>query len=293
MATLSDALKKRLAEKNQPADAAPEKPSPTDESARFRARLKRAADRLEARRAGIFPEAGIDETLGGREIPMSSGVFYLVEPDAAAMHPDIEAVVDTHHRLHPDNEVKLPAGYDPIQDVSPVRWLYLDIETTGFLGVPLFLVGLMAFDGERLRVYQLLARDYAEEAPLLEYLAEQLELYQTFITFNGKSFDIPYIRDRYFANAVRCRFPTQHLDLLSLSRRRWREKLPNCKLQTLEKWICGRGRDGDIPGTDIPDTYHLFVRTGNAALLKPIMDHNALDLITMGDLLGHLLDMRE
>lgn len=84
----------------------------------------------------------------------------------------------------------------------------------------------------------------------------------------------------------------QHLDLLGLSRKRWRDKLPNCKLQTLEKWICGRGRDGDIPGTDIPDTYHLFVRTGNAALLKPIMDHNALDLITMADLLGYLLDMR-
>ncbi len=292
MATLSDALRKRLAEKNQPPETVAKDAAPTADSARFRERLKRAAERLEARRAGIFPDAGLEEMLGGREVPMPSGVFYLVEPDAATMHPDIDPVVDMHHRLHPDNHFELPSGYVPIQDVSPVRWLYLDIETTGFLGVPLFLVGLMVFDGERMRVYQLLARDYAEEAPLLEYLAEQLELYQTFITFNGKSFDIPYIRDRYFANAIRCRFPTQHLDLLSLSRRRWRDKLPNCKLQTLEKWICGRGRDGDIPGTDIPDTYHLFVRTGNAALLKPIMDHNALDLITMGDLLGYLLDMR-
>jgi uncharacterized protein YprB with RNaseH-like and TPR domain len=292
MAALSDALRKRLAKINKPTETDAKDPTPTENSARFRERLMRAAARLDARRAGIFPDAGIEEMLGGREVPMSSGVFYLVEPDAATMHPEINAVVDTHHRLHLDNRVELPPGYTPIQNVSPVRWLYLDIETTGFLGVPLFLVGLMVFDGARMRVYQLLARDYAEEAPLLEYLAEQLELYETYITFNGKSFDIPYIRDRYFANALRCRLPTQHLDLLSLSRRRWRDTLPNCKLQTLEKWICGRDRDGDIPGTDIPDTYHLFVRTGNAALLKPIMDHNALDLITMGDLLGYLLDMR-
>ena len=292
MATLFDALRKRLAEKNKPTETKAKDTAPTDDSVRFRERLKREAARLEAQRSGVFPDAGINETLGGREIPMSSGGFYLVEPDAAAMHPDIDPIVDMHHHLHLDGRVELPPGYTPIQDVSPVRWLYLDIETTGFLGVPLFLVGLMVFDGERLRVYQLLARDYAEEAPLLEYLAEQLERYHTFITFNGKSFDIPYIRDRYFANAIRCRFPMQHLDLLGLSRKRWRDKLPNCKLQTLEKWICGRGREGDIPGTDIPDTYHLFVRTGNAALLKPIMDHNALDLITMADLLGYLLDMR-
>ena len=84
MATMSYALRKRLAEKNTPTETKAKDTAPTDDSVRFRERLKREAARLEAQRSGVFPDAGINDTLGGREIPMSSGGFYLVEPDAAA-----------------------------------------------------------------------------------------------------------------------------------------------------------------------------------------------------------------
>jgi uncharacterized protein YprB with RNaseH-like and TPR domain len=57
---------------------------------------------------------------------------------------------------------------------------------------------------------------------------------------------------------------------------------------TLEEGICGRRRTGDIPGSEIPEAYHEFVRTGNAHRIWAILYHNALDLVTMGEL---LLDM--
>ena len=72
-----------------------------------------------------------------------------------------------------------------------------------------------------------------------------------------------------------------HFDLLHHSRRRWKHVLPNCKLQTLERYLCGRARQGDIPGSEIPAAYHEFVRSGDARQMGDILHHNALDLVTL------------
>ena len=80
-----------------------------------------------------------------------------------------------------------------------------------------------------------------------------------------------------------------HLDLLYESRRRWKGKLPNCRLQTLETHLCGRRRYGDIPGWAIPDAYHRFVDTGDARQVRDILHHNLLDLLTMAQVLTIVL----
>jgi uncharacterized protein YprB with RNaseH-like and TPR domain len=72
-----------------------------------------------------------------------------------------------------------------------------------------------------------------------------------------------------------------HCDLLHHARRRWGKQLPDCRLQTLERHVCRRRRDEDIPGHEIPAAYHDFVRTGDAWLIRSVLHHNALDLITL------------
>ncbi len=291
MTMLSEELRKRLTD-GKCADTPKESVTP-DVSA-FKERLLRAAQAFNERDANIPSDKSIGEVLDGIEVQTASGRFYLVEPDPHLLHPEIDAMSERHLSLRdwsPETEDKLPAQYRSLIGPEPERILYLDIETTGFAGNPLFLVGLMHLEAGNIRVSQLLARDYSEEEALLEGLAERFVRFDCMITFNGKTFDVPFIRDRYFANAVRCRFPHHHLDLLHPSRRRWGDKLPDCRLETLERWVCGqKARDGDIPGAEIPDTYHLFVQTGNAALLSPILEHNALDLVSMGDLLFCLLE---
>ena len=62
--------------------------------------------------------------------------------------------------------------------------------------------------------------------------------------------------------------------------------MPNCKLQTLEGYICNRHRLGDIPGSEIPDAYHEYVRTNNAWQMVDVLKHNLLDLVTLADLMN-------
>jgi uncharacterized protein YprB with RNaseH-like and TPR domain len=192
----------------------------------------------------------------------------------------------------------------------PVGTLFLDLETCGFAGSPIFLVGLLHHgplhrgpgrDGQQgIVLEQLLARDYTEERSVLETLWRRAAENDVLVTFNGKSFDWPMVRDRstyhrldapqYGSGDRDAGVPDgspavlMHCDLLHHARRRWRMRLPNCKLQTLERFVCRRLRRDDIAGSQIPQEYHQFVRTGDARQLCSILQHNALDLLTLAEL---------
>ena len=185
-----------------------------------------------------------------------------------------------------DRERDWPA----IVEAPPTRLLFLDIETLGLASTPVFLVGVMQFDPDnRFRLRQFFARDYAEERHVLAHVAEVLPSFARLVTFNGKSFDWPYLRDRAVYHAVRLAGEPANLDLLHESRRRWKTILPNCQLQTLEYHISRRRRTGDIPGNLIPEAYHRYVRTGQARAMADVIHHNALDLITMAELMLFML----
>jgi len=176
-----------------------------------------------------------------------------------------------------------------IPSVQPEEILFLDIETCGLSATPLFLIGVMFLRDGDFVFYQLFARDYSGEKEILEYLVELLQQYKLLITFNGKSFDFPFIQDRSIANRVRLNSTHVHIDLLHESRRLWKNRLPNCKLQTIEKYICRRFRSGDIPGDEIPQVYHDYVKTGNAFRMGDILYHNVVDLLTMAEILTYII----
>jgi uncharacterized protein YprB with RNaseH-like and TPR domain len=169
----------------------------------------------------------------------------------------------------------------------PDRTLLLDLETCGLAGAALFLVGVLRqIDGSP-GIELLLARNYAEEAAVLASLWQLLATHDVLVTFNGKSFDWPMVLERSIRHQLRPNpghRPRHHLDILHHSRRRWRKELPDCRLQTLEKFICRRGRTEDIPGHRIPGVYAEFVRTGFERDMEIVLHHNAIDLITLFDL---------
>jgi uncharacterized protein YprB with RNaseH-like and TPR domain len=176
----------------------------------------------------------------------------------------------------------------PTCDPEPLRpedVIFMDIETTGLGNSPLFLIGAMVWESGGFEVKQYLARNYAEEAAVIQLFLDECSPRGLMVTFNGKSFDWPYIRTRAIANGIRVSEPPPHFDMLHECRRIWRGHFEDCKLQTLERHICGRIRHGDIPGAEIPDAYHDYVRTENAWQIVEVLKHNMLDLVTLADLM--------
>ena len=168
---------------------------------------------------------------------------------------------------------------------APDTVVFLDLETAGLGSAPLFLIGALVWSVQGLHAEQYLARDYAEEqAAIARFLADHRHR-ALLVTFNGKSFDYPFLRARAAATGVAFGWHPGHLDLLHASRRAWGRLLPDCRLQTLERYVCRRARSSDIGGELIPAAYHAFVRTGDATEMVEIIRHNLLDLATLAELM--------
>ena len=172
--------------------------------------------------------------------------------------------------------------------VAPQDLVFFDLETTGLASSPLFLIGAMYSESGRLIVRQYFARTYAEERAVITLFLQSVAGRKMLVSFNGKSFDLPYVRVRSAATRVPFDLAPPHFDLLHVSRRIWKGRLPDCRLQTLERLICGRMRHGDIPGEQIPQAYHDYVRTGDARDMVECLKHNLLDLVTLADLMTRL-----
>ena len=170
----------------------------------------------------------------------------------------------------------------------PSSVVYLDTETTGLAGgtgTCAFLIGIGAADGSGFRVRQFFLRDFTEEKAALAALAEALEPYQLLVTFNGKSFDVPLLETRYTLARMRSPFARLvHLDLLHPARCLWKLRLESCQLKNLERELLGIARNGDVPGSEIPQIYFDYLRTRSAKGLQPVFFHNALDIVTLAAL---------
>ncbi len=186
--------------------------------------------------------------------------------------------------------VPLPEPFDP------KRILYLDTETTGLggSGTVAFLVGLGHLTEHGFEVHQYLMRDYPEEPYVLRHVAEELENFDLLCTFNGASFDLPLLESRFLMNRMnRSCLDLPHLDLLHLSRRLWKPRLGRCTLGRLEEMILGAPRREDLPGSEVPQRYFSFLRTGREELLQDILDHNAQDIASLCVLLSHMAALYE
>lgn len=234
----------------------------------------------------------LEEVIEGQtaEAPAGPG-YYLIEMPARDLESESAFV---HRRFvsltgHPDGEaVEQIAHTCKRKRLAPEEIMFLDLETTGLGTTPIFLVGTMECSNDGFHFRQYFARDYSEEISILSAINHRMRDSRMLVTFNGKSFDEPYLRNRAVATGLEMNTPRAHLDLLHEARKRYRRELPNCKLQTLEQMICGRYREDDIPGSEIPAAYHEFVRTGDACKIQLILQHNLYDLLTMADLMNRL-----
>ncbi len=169
-----------------------------------------------------------------------------------------------------------PAGADRRHEA-----VYLDLETLALSGAPVFLVGILHGGAEGFHVHQFLARDYSEEPAILEASAPLLASARTLVTYNGLTFDWPYLADRRRFHLLSPLTAPRHLDLLPTARRLYRSRLPDCSLSTVEAHVLGVGRVGDVAGAQIPQVYHDAVAAGDLNLLAPVVFHNLVDLLTL------------
>jgi hypothetical protein len=178
--------------------------------------------------------------------------------------------------------------------------VFLDTETTGMSDQPTtvaFMVGLGRWyrskNGRGFKVRQLFMTHRGSEAELLERLRAELAGAELVVTYNGRTFDVPLLRNRYWENRASFvdgeetdPFETlMHLDLLHPARTLWSGCYSDCKLITLERELLGFNREDDIPGFEIPGVYYDYLKRGASQKIADVFTHNEWDIVSLAGIL--------
>ena len=158
---------------------------------------------------------------------------------------------------------------------------FMDIETKGLSNVPIILIGVAEIKGSNIIASQYFLRDYTEEPNIIEAYLSHLDEDSVHVTFNGKSFDVPFIKNRCLYAGIKADLDLPHLDLMYFAKNLWKDTLPNCQLQTIEQEIFGIEREGDVPGQYIPGYYDTYLMEKNIGPVVPIIEHNCQDIISL------------
>ena len=240
-------------------------------------------------------EIPIEKVISGQELSTIYGETFITIQDFP--HPYQHGAIDLSHI--PDLKIIAEWGKSPrIKEIDIQKIGFLDTETSGLAGgtgTYAFLIGLGYHIQGYFRVVQFFMRDPSREPTLLAALDEWLTPFQALVTFNGKSFDIPLLKTRFSINGLTPPFSTyEHLDLLHLARRLWRDRLASRAMGDLEKEIIGFIRDKEeVPGYLIPQYYFDYLRTGDARPLEGVFYHNAQDIVSLAALFNYMASILE
>lgn len=235
----------------------------------------------------------IESVVQGRDIQTVYGQTFIIEK---------EYPLDYQHgaiSLCADREMEILARWcvtPRIVTPGSQNIVFLDTETSGLAGgtgTYAFLVGIGYRTETGFQLLQFFMRDPSYEPALLAALDQWLSRFDVIVTFNGKSFDVPLLNTRFIMNGITTSFERfEHVDVLQIARKLWRDRLPSRALADLEKEIVRFSRTADdIPGWMIPQIYFDYLRNGDARPLSGIFYHNAVDILSLAALFERIGEM--
>ncbi len=169
--------------------------------------------------------------------------------------------------------------------------VFFDIETTGFSprNAGLYLIGYLSFEGDAWRLTQLFADSMLDEIPMLNSFFSMLSQKKLLLSFNGDSFDLPFLSALIRRYALPYHFRNiESLDIFKEIRPAKKLlSLKNYKLKTIERFL-GIAREDHYDGGQLIRIYQNYLEEKDAELRSLLLLHNAEDLMNLPLLLPML-----
>ncbi len=225
----------------------------------------------------------LSDFLGGRVFRRDEGNFVKIETDfeesyvhgSYAMY-EMDRNIDYLFRHFSEAE--------PGDSISKKNLLFIDTETTGLggSGTVAFLVGLGSLTETGFQVRQYFLPDFPDEAAMLEEIRSEFNENTVIVSYNGKTFDMPILRDRMIIQRVERHLDVAaHVDLLHTARKLFRLRLGSCTLGNVEREVLSFYRTDDIPGELVPGIYFNWLVTSDTELLDKVVEHNLYDIVSL------------
>ncbi len=183
----------------------------------------------------------------------------------------------TNNQSRPIINTMKKITYDlPPQITIKENCIYLDIETTGLSKKRdrIYLIGLAKCSG----ITQFFAESLDEESLILQELLSSIEGCDAIYTYNGTSFDLPFLNTRLKANNLPSMPDIKHTDLY-ISARNLKPVLrsDSIKQRDIEK-IMGIESEDTSDGAMTVKDYFMYLAVKDEDALKRILLHNYCDL---------------
>lgn len=171
--------------------------------------------------------------------------------------------------------------------LNPEKILFIDTETTGLSrsqGTYVFMLGIGQIKGDLFQIRQYFVEEMNQEITLYQHLMDTFRETELFVSYNGKSFDVPLLQSRLILlrQDINLRL-IPHLDLLPVTRRLWKNKVDSFSLSRMEYHLFEKMRDAefDVPGFMIPALYAEYQQSGNPEKLISVFYHNEDDIASL------------
>ncbi len=164
--------------------------------------------------------------------------------------------------------------------------MFFDIETTGFFAErnALYLIGVCCYEQGQWRLTQWMAQDESpeEQRLILEHFLDAIAKVPTIISYNGQTFDLPFIAKKCAALHLSADFSFwEHWDLYKEIRKVGSFLgLKNLKLKTVERFL-GIYREDQYSGGDLIPIYKSYTGNHSHALEELLLLHNYEDIKDM------------
>ncbi|MBI9034179.1 MAG: ribonuclease H-like domain-containing protein [Bacteroidales bacterium] len=235
----------------------------------------------------------LSDCVNGRRFSSGKGEVFIVEKAYSLdyIHGNIPLIIR--------NLPRILINWAKLDENKPYkRLLFMDTETSGLMrgtGTLVFMVGMGYFENNLFHSVQVFLEDPSQELAYLDYLNEFMGRFDTFVTFNGKSFDVPVLNSRFsIHNLPFIGKEMQHIDLLALARKVWKLRLASRTLKSLETNILDFHRsEEEVPGWMVPEIYFNYLLSGDVEEMSGVFYHNEIDIVSLGALLYHLSNIIE
>ena len=184
-------------------------------------------------------------------------------------------------------------------------FLFLDIETLGIIDSPVIIVGIGYFKNKSFKINIFFTRKLEDEIAVYEHLkTEVFPNFKCFVTYNGKTFDIPYLASRflYFFDEnpmiseddppyEKSNTKFHHIDLYHHCRRLFKGKFNIYSLTNMEENLLNLTRENSLPSNLVGLCYRKYNENAERyiGLIKEIIEHNYYDIYSMPLILRTLI----
>lgn len=172
--------------------------------------------------------------------------------------------------------------------------IFIDIETTGLSRTysNIISITVLLFENDTYKIYQIFCQYKVDQPQALKYLKDLIKSKTYIITYNGNSFDIPFLSEKAEQNNINIDFDS----LIKIDLYNYIKKFKNniqtvdLKLKTVEKYF-DIERNDTLSGKDVLTLYEAYQLEPRKEFSYLILKHNYEDVYNLPFVMNNIIDL--